>query len=252
MSTFLQMRRKAFASVFFAIIFHFSGISATGGPDLYGYIWKDSFEPLGPVYNWIDIIPPGTLVSGLVDDNSVGMIQMGFSFHYYWLDFNAVSIGSNGWISFNNLGNIAHCFPSIPLPSGVADNYVAPFMSDLMFANAGNPGRVYYWSNNVDTFIVSYINAPWWSANPPNWLGSNTFQVIFAKQDSSITFQYSSMDQVNFLNGFCAQDAVIGIENATGTIGLQHSNDVIPVNNYAVKFYYPTNTTYQIQDPGAH
>ena len=74
----------------------------TGGPDAYGYVWEDSNEPGGPAYSWVDITNTGTLVSGLADDNSVGMFPMGMSFHYYWGDYSQIKIGSNGWIGFEN------------------------------------------------------------------------------------------------------------------------------------------------------
>ena len=84
-------------------------------------------------------------MTGLSDDNSVAAVQMGFNFHYYWVDYNKVNIGSNGWISFNNVGNIASCFPDMPAAGGSGDNYVAPFMTDLnLFTGlgaAGNPGK---------------------------------------------------------------------------------------------------------------
>ena len=78
------------------------GLNAQG-PDDYGYTRTDSNDANGPTFNWIDISTSGTEVMGFADDNSVPLIDMGMSFHYYWLDFDQVKLGSNGWISFNNV-----------------------------------------------------------------------------------------------------------------------------------------------------
>lgn len=217
-----------------------------GGPDAFGYTWLHTNAPGGPVYNWIDILPEATEINGFSDDNSVGWVPMGFDFHYYWTDYNQVRVGSNGWISFNNVGNIAHGFPLIPTPGGNGDNYVAPFMVDLNFDSEGNPGRVYYWSNYVDTFIVTYYQAPFWINALPDFTGSNTFQVIFTTTDSSITFQYA--EQTGFVQNTVMNDIIIGIENVSGAIGLQCVVDNYPVAPAAIKFYYPQTVTLAIPD----
>jgi hypothetical protein len=230
-------------SLFSTIIF-----SATGGPDSYGYTWIDSNEPGGPTYSWVDITSTGTQITGLADDNSVGMIPMGMTFHYYWGDFNALKIGSNGWLGFDNIGNIASCFPSIPTAGGVGDNFLAPLMSDLIFGS-GIPGEAYYFHDAInDRFIVSYINVPHWQAAAPGYIGSSTFQVILSNADSSITFQYQNS---TYTAGTCFSPNVtqtIGIEGPTGTIGLAHSFDAATPTNYAIKFVYPPTVLIQIQD----
>ena len=219
----------------------------SGGPDIYGYTWIDSDDPSGPVYNWIDITTTGILVSGLADDNSVGPISMS-NFEYYGQTVNQLNIGSNGWVAFDNISNISHCFPSIPAIGGSGDNYLAPQMSDFNFAGVGNPGQVYYYddiSNN--RFIVSYINVPKWVNANPDYIGSNTFQIILDRTDSSIYFQYNNMDATFSDNTGCSTDIVVGIENYDGTDGLLHSQESILQNSYTILFDYPfickTNST---------
>lgn len=230
-----------------------------GGPDIYGYIWKDSGEP-DVNYNWVDITgrPGAVQVSGLADDNAVGPFNIGFDFHYYWNDLNQVKLGSNGWLSFDNVGNIASCFPTIPTQGGAGDNILAPYMSDLTFisgyAQFPNIGEMWYWTNNVDSFVLQLIDVPWWKndnggASPPDWEGANTFEVILDGQDSSITFQYQFTDDNNFNTNACPTNMEIGMENVTGNIGLQvFTGANLPADNYAVKFIYPDSVTFQVPD----
>ena len=218
----------------------------SGGPDVYGYEWRNSNDGAGPTYNWIDITTMGTQVAGLTDDNAVGMIPMGMDFHY-WSDYNEIKIGSNGWLSFENVSNIAACFPATPTAGGAGDNILAPFMSDLYFGGTAT-GEVWYYHDVVnEEFIVSYVNMPWWQAAAPGFIGSNTFQVILAAQDSSITFQYEAMDPTGLATA-CLNNIEIGMENITGQVGLEVYNNLIPASNHAVKFYYPQVVTFQVPD----
>jgi hypothetical protein len=231
-----------------ALIAHSLIFAASGGPDLYGYIWKDSNEPGGPVYNWIDIVNhPNTVeVNGLSDDNNAGPFQIGFNFQYYWYGVSQYWVGSNGYIAFNN-GQISSPFPVIP-SAAQPNNFIAPFAADLNFDGATNPGHCYYWQNATnDTLIISYENVPFWSTSAANGniQGENSFQIILSNVDSSITFQYKLQSGVS---GTTANILSIGIENNSGNVGLQHSYGAYPVANYAVKFYYPTNSTYQVID----
>ncbi|MFT7451027.1 MAG: hypothetical protein ACI9VN_001750, partial [Patescibacteria group bacterium] len=205
----------------------------------------------GPGVDWIDISTIGTEVSGLADDNSAAFVPMGMDFHYYWSDYDQMKIGSNGWLSFDNVSNISHCFPAVPTPGGNGDNLVCPLMGDLNFTGVGNPGKVYYHNDGAGKFIVSYHDAPFWVNANPAYIGSNTFQAVFDSADSSITFNYATMDLVlaNDIAG-CFTDVVVGMENITGDIGLNVINDAFPPSNSATKFYYPSVVTFSVQDLG--
>jgi hypothetical protein len=226
-----------------------SQAQTTGGPDAYGYIWRDSNDPNGPTYSWIDITTFGdaTTISGLSDDNNVPA-TIGFPFRYYWYDVNNIWIGSNGYIGFTN-SPIAAPIPTIP-SAAAPNNYIAPFACDLNFDPLpGNTAQCWKWkSADNDTLIISWINAPFWANQVPAIDGSNTFQLILSTVDSSITFQYQSQigtyqNPTDYLT--------LGIENNSGNVGLLHSHDAYPVANYAVKYYYPANSTFQVSDASA-
>ena len=214
-----------------------------GGPDAYGYTWKDSNEPGGPAYQWIDITTTGTQVTGLGDDNFAGPFGFIDGFQYFWYYPTQVWIGSNGYLSFSG-NNFASPFPTIPNTAS-PHNFIAGMMSDLNFAGTGNPGTCYY-RNTSDTIVISWINVPFWTIGS-SFIGSNSFQIVLVRSDRSITFNYQS--QLGMTQG---DDITIGIENITGQLGLQHSKNIYPLGGYSVKFYYPTTTTYQAVDGGVH
>jgi len=217
-------------------------IQGRGGPDLYGYTWRDSYDSVGPLYSWVDITTTGTQVLGLADDNVIGPFAIPNEFQYYWYFPKLVWIGSNGYITFNS-DNIASPFPAIP-NSGGAHNFIAALLCDLNFAGTGNTGTCYYYAT-PDTLVFSWNNVPFWTSALPYYTGQNSFQIIMNRVDKSITFNYKR--QIGLTLG---NDITIGIENINGGIGLQHSKNVYPDTNYSVRFYYPDTVTYQVTDAG--
>ncbi len=244
--------KKALLTSTFALLTILFAVSAlhAQGPDAFGYTWKTSNDPGGPVFNWVDISTVGTQVAGLGDDNAAAPIQMGMDFRFYWSNFNKITVGSNGWLSFDNLSNIASCFPVIPT-ADTRNNLICPMMSDLNFAD-NSPGKIYTYHDQTpgnERFIISYLGVTFWTQTNPIF-GSSTFQVILAKADSSITFQYGNMTPDFAYTCTGSGKVAVGIENLTGNIGLQVYSGTVPPSNHAVKFYYPQVITLSIVDAG--
>ncbi|MGB1206596.1 MAG: T9SS type A sorting domain-containing protein [Chitinophagales bacterium] len=221
-----------------------------GGPDEYGYTWETSEENLA--CDWIDITAIGTEVTDdLEDDNIAGPYNMGGDFQYYWSTFNEVYIGSNGYIAFEQIPQIASGasgFTTFPVQDE-QNNFVAPLLCDLTLAGTNNPGQVYVY-NNATQFIVSFINVPFWFDNANEWNGSNTFQAIFDLTDGTITFNYQDVSELTEMNaGYqtAAVPASIGMENLNGNIGIQIAT-ALPADNSCVQFYLPTVPLIEVLD----
>jgi uncharacterized protein (TIGR03382 family) len=225
-----------------------SSAFALGGPDAWGYTWASSDDSGGPAYEWIDIESVGSLVAGLGNDNASAPTDLMMEFPYYWGRHTSVIVGSNGWIGFERVGNLAGCLPAIPTAGGF-DNYIAPFMTDLTLAGEGNPGRVLtYRANSPDRFVVSYIDVPYFANNDAGFVGSNTFQVVLGA-DGTITFNYKTTDPGNFPNSFeCGTDLEIGIENITGNIGLEVYNEAVPASESSIRFTPPETVSLSLAD----
>jgi len=223
----------------------------SGGPDLYGNVWRDSNDPNGQAYNWIDIKgDPNTVqITGLADDNVVGPFFLPAPFAYYWYTVDRFWIGSNGYIVFNPTINFAPSFPIIPTPD-TKNNYLGGMMSDLNFdatmGNAGNPAKCYYWqSAGLDSAVITFDSVGFWINANPSYDGVNTFQIILNLNDSSITYQYQTQTGTNSV---LQQFLTIGIENASGTDGLMPYSNLFPPTNYSIKFNPPSSSTFQIND----
>lgn len=224
----------------------------TSSPDLWGYTWVRSTDPGGPTYNWVDIESTGTRVLGLGDDNFVGPIPILFDFPYYWYTVPRFWIGSNGYINFSSPANFAPPFAQLPNTTAPND-LLAILVGDLDFTNVGANPRCYYWSNGVDSLVVSYIDVGEWES-PHNPNTRHTFQVILLKADSSIIFQYGRQ-QGRFNSQFNTR-LCIGWENQTGQIGLSYTYNTVPPHplhpdsGLAIRIKRTVNTGLQITDAG--
>jgi len=218
-------------------------ITGAGGPDAYGYRWIDSDTTGGPSFNWIDIKGIGTQITGLADDNVVGPFSTGFEFPYYWYTVNSFYVGSNGYIAFGDPTLEAHPFQTLPNPQ-TPNNVLAPLMSDMDFTPQGT---CWYWTNtNQDTCIIQYDSVRFWNVGT----SLNTFEIILSKSDSSIAFQYLVQ---NGTPGGGTNFLTVGMENISGTVGLQYQHDNVPSYNtihdsLVILFYPPESTTYQVHD----
>ena len=86
--------RIFFTFLFSLLILSSKIFAGNGGPDTYGYTWKDSNDPNGPTYNWIDVtaFPNATQVKLLGDafsmqgkgDIKLDLSDMNMEFNVGW------------------------------------------------------------------------------------------------------------------------------------------------------------------------
>ncbi len=177
-------------------------VTGSGGPDAFGYTWKDSDEPGGPVYSWVDISGVGT-VPGAEDDGNYGPFNLGFTFPFYGQTYSQVRICTNGWLSFTSTTN-AYTNQSIP-QAGDPNALLAGFWDDL-YLPAG--GSLHYYADAANQrFVVQWTNVQHYSSGNPE-----TFEIII-NANGSIVYQYHTVS----LGTGCT----VGIESPAGTDGLQ-------------------------------
>ncbi len=189
-----------------------------GGPDAFGYVWKDSDDAGGPTFSWVDITGAGTPVT-LGDDTGV-IVPLPFTFPFYGQDKTSIGICSNGYLTF---GSTLGDWSNDPIPTAAQPNdLVALFWDDL---NPSGAPKVYYYHDTANNrFIVEYYQVPRFGGS-----GSLTMEAILYP-DGRIVYQYLTM--TGTLNS-----ATIGIEDSAGAVGLQVCFNANYVhNNLAIEF----------------
>jgi hypothetical protein len=189
----------------------------SGGPDQFGYIWIDSDEPNGRPFNWIDISEIGTEIIFPHNDSTSANLMMGFNFPFYGINFPYIIVSANGWCSFSSHGSY---YNNTILPSTSAPpNCIAGFWDDLNPVQPAGGGRVFYWGNQTDSMIVSFVSVEKYNAP----MSQYTFQFIITS-DGQIALQYLQM--IGILNS-----ATIGTQNNNRTIGLTINYNQTYVHN---------------------
>jgi hypothetical protein len=216
------------------LLFTVSALANSGGPDNFGYTWKDNLEPGGPSFSFIDITATGTRL-GNGDDATFGPHDFGFSFPFYGEDYSQFYVSTNGLITLTE--PISGRFNYCPVPdSGIADYWIAPFWDDLNMRPVDTSGIFYqYFDASVDYLVIQWYH---FSVYSRYGAPMNMEAIIYA--DGSIVFQYN---YVNDLIRGHGQEATIGIEK-DHTDGLTSlCNDDNPANELysgkVIEFYAP-------------
>jgi hypothetical protein len=178
----------------------------SGGPDAYGYYFIDSQDSAfnAPEYNWIEISTYGTEIAFTGDDENFGPFLIGFTFGFYGVDFLTFRACTNGFVSFTSNSS---SYSNLAIPNANEPNdLVAAFWDDLWFEFGGD---AYYYSNNSDTLIIEWKEVPFLDGS-----GIATFEAIITA-NGNILFQYNTVTGTNLSHS-------IGIENQSGSVGLQY------------------------------
>jgi len=185
-----------------------------GGPDDFGYMWKDSDENDGPTFDWFDeygtILDTNTIIGEPTNDGYFPGVEIPFSFPFYGESYDEIFINVNGFLTFQSglqangsWSNRALPSSDAPLPGETA-SMISPWWDDVTHQIEGD-----IWVNTSlqDTVVITYDHVRSYTGT-----GHYTFQVLLIST-GKIIFQYDSMGDARL------QSSTIGIQNSNATLG---------------------------------
>ena len=187
------------------------------GPDLYGYYAydnADSFYTEWEPYNWFEIENLGENLSISTEDDRALTISLPFTFKFYGIDYNQITICTNGWIAMGSTSETD--WNNNPIPSSSnPPALIAPFFDDLSPAINGD---IYiYYDDTGDAFVIEWKNVYHWGLSVPE-----SFEIILRDPmiyptttgDGEIIFQYQTVSDPS--------SCTVGIEKPDHSAGLQY------------------------------
>ena len=200
-----------------------------------GYFFANSTSaaaaalPSQPRYAWIDPLSNShatvsTWTSGNSNNGSFTLPDIGFNFSFFGNNYrNNIYVNSNGAIHFGAPNTSTGEYEYIP-SSSVPNNLIAACWMDLA---AGTDGKVYYGKSENGGYVIT-----WWHYHDvePNGTIDNaeyiTFQVML-NQNGTIKIQFNDAESTANNGRFfdILNDALIGIEDANGNMGIQYRNN---------------------------
>lgn len=213
------------------------GTSEPTGPDAYGY-WcyddTDTASGRAPVYEWLELAPPGPgVMIPVVSDSDAATVTvpLPFTFQYYGMRDSLISICSNGFLALGYTNYRRGYNQPIP-DTGGPPWMIAPFWDDLNPDESRNGyGTAYRYFDTLNhRLIVEFKDFAHY--HQPNI--RETFQAVLYDPvyystptgDGEIIFLYQRVA----LGSSCT----VGIEDGTETRGIQYLYN----NNYQLTAAY--------------
>ncbi len=152
-----------------------------------------------------DIAATGLVAS--LGDNEGASVPTGFPFKFYGINYSAVTISSNGYLTFDGSGGDP---TNDPMPSPALPNsLIAPLWDDLSPQQSSTIRYLLAGVAPARRFIVQWTNVPQFLMSD-----SNTFQAVLFEGTNCVEFRYGA-----FTPQQPAGDYSVGVENQAGAAG---------------------------------
>jgi len=203
-------------------------------PNNYGY-WAYDDTDTGfdetPTFEWVELDPAHGGSSGTyyqMDDDDHEDIELPFTFKYHGIDYNQITVNSNGWASFVPCYIDYFWNMSIPMYMG-PKALLAPFSDDLETIDTNNDDeidvwiKVFTWHDEANgRFVIEWSRA----LNGYDEVTEETFEIILYNQNAMVTasgdgvidFQYLEIEDVDVTKNY----STVGIEAPEKNYGLQY------------------------------
>jgi hypothetical protein len=206
-----------------------TGVPDHGGPDAFGYTYDATVA-----FDWVDATG-GVVVPG-GDDFCRGPYPIGFTFNYYGVDYTQFFMETNGWALFGPTCPAGWDYRNVGIPNQATPNNIAAAFWDDLKSLSGTTVLRY---KTLGAAPNRYLVLEWNKMGHYSDLAHPiTFEAIFYEGSNNIKYLYKTMSVMVRGDG---RSATVGIENATGKIGLQYSyNQPAIHDNLAILFRYPS------------
>jgi hypothetical protein len=197
-------------------------------------------------YSFTDISSTGTRVLSNTDDTSSTQ-NIGFTFGFYGTNYTAVSISSNGILTFGGAANNAYANVNFTTTATSGNGpTIAGFYDDLDFrtSNDANADGVYIQTIGTTvgsrTFIVQWNKASHYPQAGVTFSGEVTFEVILYEGSNNFMLSYSDATWSGATGYDYGASATVGIRDTSGQTNgrrLQWSfNSASLSNSYSILF----------------
>ena len=185
-----------------------------------------------PTFDWVELDPDYGGQNGThhqLDDDDHVDLELPFTFQYHGVEYNEITVNSNGWASFVPCNIDYFWNMSIPMYMG-PKALLAPFSDDLETLDTNGDGEndiwinVYTWFDQDNgRYIIEWSRA----LNGYDEVTEETFEIILHSQNSITTqsgdgvidFQYLEIADVDVTKNY----STVGIESPEKNYGLQYA-----------------------------